>query len=257
MTKIHIISDIHLEINKSYIHTQPDCDIVLLAGDLIPGDRNFGIEWLKATFNVPIFYIAGNHEYYAYPKSFNSIDKQIQYNAENNNIHFLTNETAVFNNLRILGTTLWTNYNLFGNKIEAIEYGRRGMNDYYYSGYGNSGFHLTPEDTIIEHEMAIEFIKNELEKPFDGKTIVLTHHCPHKNSIHQRYKTELLTAAFCTDLSEIFANYKIDYWIHGHTHCSFDYMVGDTRVICNPLGYQRKNGEFENPNFKKDLVINV
>jgi hypothetical protein len=32
-------------------------------------------------------------------------------------------------------------------------------------------------------------------------------------------------------------NPNIKLWTHGHTHEDFDYMVGSTRVFCNPRGY--------------------
>ena len=34
-------------------------------------------------------------------------------------------------------------------------------------------------------------------------------------------------------------------WVHGHTHDSCDYRVGNTRVICNPRGYENENGAFD------------
>ena len=30
---------------------------------------------------------------------------------------------------------------------------------------------------------------------------------------------------------------QIKVWTHGHTHDTFDYMIGSTRVMCNPRGY--------------------
>ena len=29
-----------------------------------------------------------------------------------------------------------------------------------------------------------------------------------------------------------------DLWVHGHTHDSFDYVLGWTQVVVNPYGYQ-------------------
>ena len=40
------------------------------------------------------------------------------------------------------------------------------------------------------------------------------------------------------DLSDfILDNPNISFWNHGHTHFPFDYMIGETRVLCNPRGY--------------------
>ena len=30
---------------------------------------------------------------------------------------------------------------------------------------------------------------------------------------------------------------QIKLWMHGHTHEDFDYVLGETRVVCNPRGY--------------------
>ena len=31
---------------------------------------------------------------------------------------------------------------------------------------------------------------------------------------------------------------NIKLWCHGHIHQSKDYMIGNTRIICNPRGYE-------------------
>ena len=260
--RVHIISDIHLETNRKYTHVQPDCDIVLVAGDVCPGNVTNGTDWLKQTFSVPVYYIAGNHEYYAFPKTFNTIEDNIRINLQNSNVYFLQNETVVLPGLRILGTTLWTNFQLDGNLNYNLELARRGMNDYYSCAYNTNQIFLQPEDTKLEHDLAVEFLLEELSKPFDGKTVVMTHHCPHPLSIHSKYAGDPLNPAFTSDLSNIIEKMEIDYWIHGHTHSNFDYVVNDTRVICNPLGYGRVSyGNFanrmENPEFIEDLVIDV
>ena len=39
-------------------------------------------------------------------------------------------------------------------------------------------------------------------------------------------------------LSEFILDHpEIKLWTHGHTHEDFDYMIGSTRIICNPRGY--------------------
>jgi len=30
---------------------------------------------------------------------------------------------------------------------------------------------------------------------------------------------------------------QIKLWTHGHMHNASDYMIGETRVVCNPRGY--------------------
>lgn len=261
MTNIHIISDLHLENNKGYVHKQPECDLVIVAGDVHPvGPYSKGIKWLNETFSVPVIYISGNHEYYTFPFDFNQVDDAIKVYISRegpNKIIYLQNDVYYFKNIRILGCTLWTNWDLNGNPAESMAYANRAMNDYYYSCYAEQGTFLTPENTLDEHNMSVEFLIEELSKPWRGKTIVVTHHCPHPNSIHPRYTDDKLNPAFTSDLSNIIDKLEPNYWIHGHTHSSFDYIRGKTRIICNPLGYTSRMGHMENPEYKKDLVINV
>jgi len=49
-----------------------------------------------------------------------------------------------------------------------------------------------------------------------------------------------MNGGFSSDLSEfIMDRPQIKYWQHGHHHNESDYMLGETRVVCNPRGYIR------------------
>ena len=48
-----------------------------------------------------------------------------------------------------------------------------------------------------------------------------------------------MNGAYSSDLSEfILDNPEIKVAVHGHTHDRFNYLVGDTRILCNPRGYK-------------------
>jgi hypothetical protein len=47
-------------------------------------------------------------------------------------------------------------------------------------------------------------------------------------------------------------NPQIKVWTHGHTHETFDYMVGTTRIVCNPRGYD--GYEERAYNFKLEVI---
>lgn len=111
---------------------------------------------------------------------------------------------------------------------------------------------FTPLHALNEHERSREWLKGGFGKPFDGPTVVVTHHGPHPNSVHWRWKGSALNPAFSSDLTGLFWLGKPALWVHGHTHDSFDYRVGDTRVVCNPKGYHS-----ENPLFDPALVVEV
>jgi len=96
----------------------------------------------------------------------------------------------------------------------------------------------------------------------------LNHHAPAFRSVAPRYATDILTAAFASNmLTELLgeatvrnpaeaasdgdatgldsgARSRVDLVIHGHVHNSADYHVGPTRVICNPHGYGSENAAF-------------
>ena len=47
-----------------------------------------------------------------------------------------------------------------------------------------------------------------------------------------------MNGAYSSRLDQfILDNPQIKLWTHGHTHEEFDYMIGSTRVVCNPRGY--------------------
>lgn len=92
-----------------------------------------------------------------------------------------------------------------------------------------------------------------LSEHYSGKTVVVTHQLPSMLSVDDKYKENLLSSCFASNLDDLFGNVNI--WIHGHTHESFDYVANGTRVICNPRGYSRFDGYTENSNFKAHMEI--
>jgi len=86
------------------------------------------------------------------------------------------------------------------------------------------------------------------------KNVVVTHHLPSAKSSDSRYRDSSLNPAYYSHLDEWIEERDIALWVHGHTHVSNDYMIGDTRVVCNPRGYYMHD---ENPNFSPSLVVEV
>ena len=46
-------------------------------------------------------------------------------------------------------------------------------------------------------------------------------------------------------------------WIHGHIHESFDYDVGNCRVLCNPRGYLQYGHGLEYQRYNPGLVVDL
>jgi predicted house-cleaning noncanonical NTP pyrophosphatase (MazG superfamily) len=100
---------------------------------------------------------------------------------------------------------------------------------------------FAPEDTVEYHRKMLEYIKivTTMMPESTQKYVVVGHHAPSKASTHPRYQNDTtMNGAYSSDLSEfILDRPQIKLWVHGHTHDSFDYMIGSTRVVCNPRGY--------------------
>jgi predicted phosphodiesterase len=253
---IHVLSDLHNEF-EVFEPESSGADVVVLAGDIDVGTR--GIEWAARTFRVPVVYVAGNHEFYR--SVWHSLPARLAAAARATpQVRFLDDAATVIDGVRFIGSTLWTDFELFGPKRleHAMEASLDIMVDYrVIKVEDQSGTRrLGPRDTIERHHVARAALERMLAEPFDGNTVVVTHHLPHWGSVHARWQRALSSAAFASDLEPLIERYQPALWIHGHTHDSADYRVGATHVVCNPRGYVR-DGVRENPDFIADLNIRL
>lgn len=248
--KLHILSDLHLECSKFDPHST-DGNVVVLAGDIWKGAR--GIHWARATFpKKKIVYVPGNHEFYGSQRLETAALMRIS--AKECGVHVLDDEEVVIDGVRFLGATLWTDFLYFGEEERswAMREGQRYLADFRVIHEGCE--HFSPMDSVVLHEKSLAWLKAKLDEPFDGKTVVVTHHLPSSLSVAERFKKELLCACFASNLDYLFG--KMDLWIHGHTHDNYDYVSNGTRVVCNPRGYVTHNGT-ENSDFDSGLVVEV
>ena len=114
---------------------------------------------------------------------------------------------------------------------------------------------FTPQHSQALFDRTAAWLEAELQRPFDGPTVVVTHHAPSPRSIHARFEGSPLNGCFVSDLERLMGP-RVSLWIHGHTHDSFDYTVRGTRVVCNPRGYVLQ-GAVENAAFDPALVVEV
>jgi predicted phosphodiesterase len=245
---LHILNDLHIEF-EDFIPPATKADVVVLAGDIGVGME--GLRWAEARFpDRPVIYVPGNHEFYQHDITL--ID-ELKAEAPDN-IHVLDDDQVIINDVRFLGSILWTDFALFGeaDKFFAMQQARQQMTD--FSIIQNHGQCFTPEDAIKLHKASRDWLAAMLAEPFDGKTVVVTHHAPSSQSVHPRYARDLLTPAFASNLENLMDGGRAALWVHGHTHESFDYEVYDTRVVCNPRGYAP---EELNPDFRPDWVLKV
>ena len=238
--KIQLFSDLHLEHSERHPpFSLPaiSADVVVLAGDIDNGTR--AIDWAEQAFpDRTVLYVPGNHEYY---------DAELQTAAaalktrarRSANVHVLDNDELTIDGVRFLGSTLWTDFELFGRDrmTPVIAESLRCVVDFRKIRLGRD--FLTPQHTIDLHRDAVSFLQQRLAQPFAGKTVVVTHHAPHPNSVHPRWTGNLANAAFVSDLTRLMGQSAL--WFHGHTHDSFDFAVNGTRVLANPMGYRTSN----------------
>lgn len=250
--KLHILSDLHIEVS-SFEVPATDADVVVLAGDIDIGDD--GIHWARKAFpDKPIVYLCGNHEFYHSNRA--ETMAQIRIAAQECDVHLLDDDEFVYDNVRFLGSTLWTDFRLFGEEMQtkAMNEGQRGLSDLRVI-QEDSTVNFSPARSIDLHKLSLDWLKAKLDEPFDGKTVVVTHHLPSMQSVSQRYKGSLLSACFASELGYLFG--KMDIWIHGHTHDSKDYVANGTSVICNPRGYVTYHCGPENYHFNPSLVVEI
>ena len=78
-----------------------------------------------------------------------------------------------------------------------------------------------------------------LNKELEDDDVLITHYLPSYRSVAKEYVGSHLNRFYVCDLSSVLNVVSPKLMIHGHTHSSCDYHLGETRVICNPFGYAR------------------
>ena len=257
--KINVISDLHLDFADL---TLPGGDVLVLSGDICEArhlkqdmynkdivlfehedklqrpDRYYRFLAEECSKYREVVMVMGNHEHYGfnYQKTYAHIAANLPAN-----VTLLENQTHTIDDVVFVGATLWTDM----NKTDPLTmyHMRSAMNDYkqvtMFNEVKNVYHRLTPEKTVEDHYKSKQFIAETVENKFDQKFVVVTHHAPSKSSTKPQYHDDtLMNGAYSSDLNEfILENPQIKLWTHGHTHDVFDYMIGSTRVVCNPRGY--------------------
>lgn len=262
--KIALASDLHLEFSDINLKNTENADVLILGGDILVAEdlhNNPEVHPMDPS-NIPnlgrrqsialrfrdfikrcstefphIVVIAGNHEFYH-----GSWKASIQYLRDEYskfpNVYFLEQELKVIDDVTFIGATLWTDCNK-GDSLTLHALGDM-MNDYRIIRNDENGNNkLRPADTADRHRQTLQYIKVMLPVLQNSKVVVVGHHAPTFNSVHEKYRNDqLMNGGFASDLSEFILDHpQIVLWTHGHMHDPCDYMVGDTRVVCNPRGY--------------------
>lgn len=252
--KLRLLSDLHIEGYK-YFYEWAGEDILILAGDIHTKNRLHEL-LITIPFNVRVLFVAGNHEYY--DGVFDDVNEYLKgLEKDFTNFRFLNNESIEIDGINFFGGTMWTRFMLFGfNELWFVKkQARQRINDYFLIRKRDDlegrirGWEI--EDHVSEHEKFYRETKLWLQHTEGKKRVMISHFAPHPVTIQPQYAGQMVNAYFTEDMSDLMGWDGL--WLYGHTHGSFDGMVGDTRIISNPKGYglENKNG------FQNELIIEI
>lgn len=280
--RIKLVSDLHLEFADIQIKNDNNYDVLILSGDIMVADhlhqhKPMPTAWAgeafvdtmsykqqaalryreflkRCSFQFPhTIYIAGNHEFYG-GKWFQTLETLREECEQFNNIYFLERDTKVIDDVTFIGGTLWTDCNKFDPlTLHAL---RDMMQDYRCIRKEFEGYTLVkPADTCYRHQQTLDYIRKVVEGRPNDKFVVVGHHSPSFQSVNEIYKDEyLMNGGYHSDLSEfILDRPQIKLWTHGHTHHPFDYVIGETRVVCNPRGYD----SYEDSGWNQQILLEI
>lgn len=246
--RIQILSDLHLEFDRdggeAFARSVPIAgDVLVLGGDLIPLLEDDlvrrAFSWFCDRF-LHVIFVPGNHEYYRSRPA----DAEALLGAcvqEIPNLHVLNPGVVTIDGIRFVGATLW-----FPATPDEIRY-RGLLNDFRLI----ANFVPWVHDTHAAH---LAFLKHNVQ-PGD---VVVTHHLPHPRSISPQYAGSSMNRFFLAeDATGLVERSGARLWIHGHTHEPCDYVIGETRVVCNPRGYPSEAGNGFDLGFVVESTLGV
>jgi predicted phosphodiesterase len=268
--KIAIASDLHLEFGDLDFDNSDGADVLILSGDIcVAADldmrdsrqtemgfararsERFHEFFERCATRFPhVIYVMGNHEYYHsdLATELNEVRRKL---AHLSNLYVLEREVKVISDITFIGGTLWTDM----NNLDALTlyHMRTMMNDFRVIKNTATPVHFrtqegefktrvgkfSPEDAVAEHVKMKQYIQSVVQGNHGTKYVVVGHHAPSHLSIHPRYgNDQIMNGGYYSNLDEfILDRPQIKLWTHGHTHHPFDYVIGETRVVCNPRGY--------------------
>ena len=216
--KVAFFSDLHLDFIKAkywplmldrIVQQAESVDLLVNAGDNandIDSAASFYIEKRINDTNIPYVRVMGNHDFYN------------RSGWENEDVSLFSHSDKI-----VAATTLWTDCH---DDPLVKWYFQRNMND----GSCIDDFDVD-RMCSLHKKLRVQIFESKPE-------IVVTHNPPSLLSVGPKFVTEhIANRAFIPDLSNQILDSGIKLWICGHVHHKHEYMLGDTKVVCNPFGY--------------------
>ena len=233
--RIQVLSDLHTEDYECPVDFLsggqlqfPGADVLALCGDIVAVECQ-GAERIRGVFEFlsrqakHVLFVPGNHEYWgtkAKPGTAEITEHVLRSCIDTlPNMQYLNNDQVVIDGVHFLGGTMW--------------FPDDRLNQLYEKHWPDFENIARLSDWVYEYNR----IFVELAEKVTPKTVVLTHHLPAARSVAPQFQESDWNRFFVCDMSRVITERQPQLWLHGHTHCSLDYRIEKTRVICNPFGY--------------------
>lgn len=248
---IRLLSDLHQEFRPYEVQPLPEDSetVLILAGDIDVGTDACDLIIEQSAKFAHVIYLLGNHEFYN--NDLDQVAKDIAHELfDIPNVSFLENQSVVIGDIRFIGSTLWTDMdNESPTSMWRIE---QSLNDYHC--IKRHGRNIRATDTINLFKQSMAYLDEDLSRPHDGPTVVVTHHLPSYKSVHPLYVNSGINGAYASNCEKLMYDYDIAYWFHGHTHQTMAYEVNGCKVRSNPFGYAKIE---ENLNFDPTFRVEI
>jgi len=253
--KLWIVSDLHMDSTFWVPDRISAHDVLVIAGDVdkAAGDTEQTLLLLARWSWAPIIFVPGNHDVMDV-----ALDAWDGGNGDllDRGIHVLSSgQSVVIGGVRFVGATLWTDFEIVGDRYASEAWAAAHMPEYQHVWKADGSDTSWPSDTRAAHHQHRAAIEAVLSVPHAGPTVVVTHHAPSKRSIDGRVPG-VADAAYASDLEGMTTRYRPAMWVHGHLHRAVDYVVGNTRIVCNPRGYEGDDWA-EETGWDEGLVVEV
>jgi Icc-related predicted phosphoesterase len=254
-SRIYLASDLHHEMwgLDGPIEVPGTANIVVIAGDLEYMPKALEICGKTADrTELPVVFVPGNHEYYR--RDYQAMNELANI-YEHENVHVLINRSVIIEGIRFLGTPLWTNFLALGEETREVymETAERYINDFRVIKC--NGHPVTAEVMLGWHLEARRFLEEELSKPHDGRTVVVTHFPPSYELCHDMFIGERLSPYFNANCDALIKKYQPDAWFYGHTHTAVEKKIHSVPMFCNMGGYPNERQEITG--FDPNRLINL
>lgn len=276
--RIALMSDLHCDLEKvrPSLSGHPDrgpnlsklkeagADVLVLAGNIEVGPMMLAdyVCQVYQYLRIPIVCVMGNHEFYKgemHQTLGDAYDRFRRARQRGYEVHLLERTGVAIAGVHFLGATLWTDFGIHGPEHieEAMIEARRTEQDFKQIRYGSH--RLDPITYLGLHRKTVKWLEEGLEKKRLEPTVVVTHHGPARGSITERYREDILTATYVSDLEGLIRRYQPKAWLHGHVHCNVNYKIEGTSILANPRGLPTGFSAMgqENPHFNSAFLIPI